>query len=151
MDWEQIHAVCFAQCLLKNKRTFIIGNVINNLNVYAEVKGQSLLVGVIDTQPGYGEGFTYSSEWISKGYPKISVSLPITEEHYSARKMRPYFDGLLPEGTIRARVTSDLHVSQAAYTKILAEIGWECIGAVSFGNPEEKPSCAFKKLRIAYE
>jgi serine/threonine-protein kinase HipA len=117
-----------------------------NLNVYAEVKGQSLLVGVIDTQPGYGEGFTYSSEWITKGYPAISVSLPITEERYSARKMRPYFDGLLPEGTIRARVASDLHVTQAAYTKILAGIGWECIGAVSFGNPEDKPSCAYEKL-----
>ncbi len=123
-----------------------------NLNVYAEVKGESCLVGTIDTLPGYGEGFTYSSEWISKGYPAISVSLPITEERYSARKMRPFFDGLLPEGAIRARVASELHVSQAAYTKILAGIGWECIGAVSFGDSKEKPANAYEKLyRVSFE
>ncbi len=120
-----------------------------NLDVYAELKGKTHLVGIIDTLPGYGEGFTYSPDWISDNNPPLSLSLPITEARYSAKQMRPYFDGLLPEGVTRAQIADELHVSQAAYTKILAGIGWECIGAVSFGNPSNKPADAYISLNQA--
>ncbi|WP_394355789.1 HipA N-terminal domain-containing protein [Adlercreutzia wanghongyangiae] len=100
------------------------------LDIFVERSGGPLLAGSLDTQPGVGEGFTYSEQWLSLPSPHpLSLSLPLQEERFSARQVRPYFEGLLPEGRPRAAAARELHLPASSYAKILAALGWECIGA----------------------
>lgn len=117
------------------------------LNVFIEIKGERRQVGVIETLPGSGEQFHYVESWLSNemAFP-LSLSLPLTDKPYSARAMRPYFDGLLPEGQSRRAVARQLHVGEAAYVRILAGIGEECIGAVSFYDPENEPFESYRPI-----
>lgn len=108
------------------------------LDVFAERQGETLRAGVIETLPGTGERFTYSDSWLNseQSYP-LSLSLPLQEAPFSSREMRPYFEGLLPEGFARNYIAKQLHITPHAYIKILSQIGGECIGAVSFQNKHE--------------
>lgn len=118
-----------------------------NLDVYVEKDGAPQRVGVLDTLPGIGEGFVYDVDWLSAhdAYP-LSLSLPLGEERFSARKVRPYFEGLLPEGRARAAVAREIRVSASSYAKILASLGWECIGAVVLKGDEPEPEEAYEEL-----
>ena len=103
------------------------------VDVFAEVRGEKAPAGVIETLPGSGEQFTYGDSWLErKGARPLSLSLPLSERSYSAREMRPYFDGLLPEGGARSAIARQIHVLARSYVKILAHLGDECIGAVLF-------------------
>lgn len=117
------------------------------LPVYAEYHGRELLAGTLDTSPYENEGFQYSAEWLENGpHRPLSLSLPLQQQRFSARQIRPYFDGLLPEGTPRNSIAKQLHVSSNAYVKILAGIGWECIGAVSVHGAGACPQQGYEKL-----
>lgn len=118
-----------------------------NLDIYVERNGVSLLAGSLDTQPGIGEGFTYSEQWLSSALPcPLSLSLPLREERFSARQVRPYFEGLLPEGRPRAAAARELHLPVSSYAKILGALGWECIGAVTLKGEEPEPEEAYEEL-----
>ena len=117
------------------------------LNVYVEYLGRELLAGTIDTSQAENEGFQYSNEWLESGPNRpLSLSLPLQQQRFGARQIRPYFDGLLPEGTTRSSIARQLHVSSRAYVKILAGIGWECIGAVSIHGEGARPKQGYEKL-----
>lgn len=117
------------------------------LDIFVERNGSSLLAGSLDTQPGVGEGFTYSEQWLSLPSPHpLSLSLPLQEERFSARQVRPYFEGLLPEGRPRAAVARELHLPASSYAKILAALGWECIGAITLKGSEPEPEEAYEGL-----
>ena len=105
------------------------------LNVYAERGGNRLLAGTIETVQAAGERFTYDSDWLSEQDEPLSASLPLQRELFAAEQMRPYFDGLLPEGTAREALAKSAQVSSRSYVKLLAALGDECIGAVSFQLP----------------
>lgn len=108
------------------------------IEVYAERNGVGAHAGAIETSPGAGEAFTYDDEWLASASPRpLSISLPLQAEPFPAKKMRPYFEGLLPEEGARAALASRTHVSYAAYVKLLNAIGHECIGAVSLQGPAE--------------
>lgn len=117
------------------------------IEVYFQESSTEELVGTIETLPGTGEQFTYANTWLTRESPfPISLSLPLQSEAFSARKMRPYFEGLLPEGRPRSSVAKQLHVSSKSYLRILAGIGWECIGAVAFHGEGERPKAHYRKL-----
>lgn len=117
------------------------------LDIFVEREGNSLLAGVLDTQPGVGEGFAYSEQWLSSPSPlPLSLSLPLREDRFSARQVRPYFEGLLPEGRPRAAAARELHLPASSYAKILAALGWECIGAITLKGSEPEPEEAYEKL-----
>lgn len=113
-----------------------------HLDVFAEIYGALKRVGAVETLSGSGERFTYDDEWIESGMPGLSLSLPVSERSFSARRMRPYFEGLLPEGDARANVRQQLGVRSSSYLKLLEAIGGECIGAISVSSKEEGGSCA---------
>lgn len=117
------------------------------LEVYLYINRADEPVGTIETLPGSGEHFTYAESWLTRenAFP-ISLSLPLQEEAFTARRMRPYFEGLLPEGRPRGSVAKQLHVSSKSYLRILAGIGWECIGAVSFHGEGNQPAAHYRKL-----
>lgn len=118
-----------------------------NVDILVERSGEKVLAGVIDTQPSVGEGFTYSQQWLGHPDPKpLSLSLPIVEGRFAARETRPYFDGLLPEGAPRDAYARAFHVSPRAYVKILANLAWECIGAVEVRGGSERPPARYDCL-----
>lgn len=117
------------------------------LEVYAERVGSSLHVGTIETTPGAGESFTYCSEWLSDPAARpLSVTLPLRPEPFPAKKMRPYFEGLLPEEGARRALASRVRVSYASYVKLLNAVGRECIGAVSLQGPGETPEDGYTRI-----
>lgn len=118
-----------------------------NVDILVERTGEKQVAGTIDTLPGIGEGFTYSRQWLDAPIPKpLSLSLPLGEDCFDARRMRPYFDGLLPEGNPRAAYARAFHVSPRSYVKLLANLAWECIGAVEVRGETERPAARYDLL-----
>lgn len=84
--------------------------------------------------------FEYALEWLEdSSTAAISVSLPKQKEAYGRRACRPFFDGLLPEGVLRARVAKTLGVSKGNEFKLLAELGGDVAGALSLWPQGTQP------------
>lgn len=75
--------------------------------------------------------FEYDRGWIEKGGVPLSASLPLKHEPYEDRECRPYFAGLLPEGTFLKDIAKAFAVSSGNSFSILEAIGGECAGAIS--------------------
>jgi serine/threonine-protein kinase HipA len=77
--------------------------------------------------------FRYEAAYAAAGTVPLSVRLPIAPTSYSAQRVEPYLRGLLPEnGMTLGRWADRLGVAPDDYFAILAEMGWECPGAVQF-------------------
>ncbi len=69
---------------------------------------------------------------------QLSLSLPIRKEVYSEKECRGYFGGLLPENINTRKMLAMQHkISENNDFALLAAIGGECAGAVSFCKPDE--------------
>ena len=69
---------------------------------------------------------------VGPGTVLLSNSLPARPEPYSAEATSAYVEGLLPEGQRRARIGRELGIDHADGYLLLAELGSDCPGAVSF-------------------
>jgi serine/threonine-protein kinase HipA len=78
-------------------------------------------------------------ERVGAGKALLSNSLPARPEPYSAEATRAYVEGLLPEGPRRARLGRELDLDATDGYLLLAEIGHDCPGAVTFLPPGETP------------
>lgn len=77
-------------------------------------------------------GFAYAAEYLSlTDAPRISWSMPLTDQPYDDRVTRPYFAGLLPDETARRKLAGALGVSEGNAFGLLEIIGGECAGALS--------------------
>ena len=79
----------------------------------------------------------------------ISISLPLTDEVYSAEKTRCFFEGLLPEGFSRRAVANWIKTDEDDYVTILSVLGRECLGAIKIieeGISDEESG--YKKLSM---
>lgn len=70
--------------------------------------------------------------------PSISVSAPGAAPWQPARSLA-WFDGLLPEGEMRARIAARFGIDSGDVFGLLGAIGWECAGAVSILPPGRSP------------
>lgn len=70
---------------------------------------------------------------------RLSASLPLREERFKPSETAPFFEGLLPEGAMRATVAGKLGLSEANGFGMLAALGADCAGAVMV-LPEDQPS-----------
>jgi serine/threonine-protein kinase HipA len=81
---------------------------------------------------GYGvHSLVYEDSWRESlhGRP-ISLSLPLEENHHGP-KVESFFDNLLPDNKlIRTRLQQKYSASTASAFDLLAEIGWDCAGAL---------------------
>lgn len=97
------------------------------------VYGGDVRVGVLDmaaNEPFYG--FTYDSEYLSSGFAMpLSLSLPLQEERFDGARTLPFFEGLLPEGDVRAAVARQLGISDRSPAKLLRALGKDCSGDVT--------------------
>jgi serine/threonine-protein kinase HipA len=87
--------------------------------------------------------FAYSQEALAAEEPGLSASLPLREATFTPSESAPFFEGLLPEGSVRVTVAEKLRLSEGDGFGMLMALGADCAGAVSVlpeGQQPEPPS-----------
>jgi serine/threonine-protein kinase HipA len=80
--------------------------------------------------------FAYASDWLALPQATaLSQSLPLQAEPFDDHQTRPFFAGLLPEGQMRRLIAQQFQVSGQNDFALLARLGGECAGAVTFLEP----------------
>jgi serine/threonine-protein kinase HipA len=77
---------------------------------------------------------------VGPGKVLLSHALPARSEPYSAEATRAYVEGLLPEGPRRGRLGRELDLEEPDGYLLLAELGHDCPGAVTFLPEAETPA-----------
>lgn len=93
------------------------------------------LVAEVTTPRSAKMTLTYRDDAVERfgvGSMALSASLPVRPERYSPSEVAPYLDGLLPDGWARAGLERRFDVHRVDSFSLLAAIGRECAGAVSF-------------------
>lgn len=113
------------------------------LHISRDYFGSAQLVGEIHLAK---RTFTYHSDYLSSPHAgALSFSLPLQESPFTETEFRPYFEGLLPEGTARRALAEDLGAAEEDYLRLLSLCGSDCIGDVIIGddfslsNPTYRP------------
>lgn len=106
------------------------------LDVYL---GDALAGQVAQTDSGV-LSFKYEDAYrAAPGARAISVSMPVREEAWPDRQVRPFFSGLLPDEAARQRLAEALGISAGNAFGLLEIIGGECAGALSLYPAGEAP------------
>jgi serine/threonine-protein kinase HipA len=99
-------------------------------------------VGLLERTGPSRYRFAYSKEAIqgdwSDPMARLSASLPLREERFRPSESAPFFEGLLPEGAVRATIAGKLGISEANGFDMLAALGADCAGAVMV-LPKDQP------------
>jgi serine/threonine-protein kinase HipA len=82
-----------------------------------------VLEQVADTSREYAFRYTDRSR-------ALSLSLPTTKERFTPAESRPFFEALLPEGTLREQLASQLKLAAGDSYGLLAALGRDCAGAI---------------------
>ncbi len=104
--------------------------------LYGERVGTLFPAGDNDYRLAYDPGLV---ERVGPGKALLSNSLPARPEPYSAAVTSAYVEGLLPEGARRERMGRELGLDASDGYLLLAELGQDCPGAVSFLPAGETP------------
>ena len=86
-----------------------------------------VLVGQLT--PGAEHTREYAFEYTDR-HRAISLSLPTTQSSFTPAQTRPFFDALLPEGTIREQIAAQLKLAASDSYSLLAALGRDCAGAL---------------------
>lgn len=96
--------------------------------VYRLERSSADLVGTLNER---GTSFSYDAEYLgAPGVTPLSLSLPLRPEGFDGEEIRPYFEGLLAEGSARMALASELGIAEEDWVGILAACGRECVGDV---------------------
>lgn len=96
--------------------------------VYRLERSSAVLAGALDER---GTSFSYDAEYLgAPGVTPLSLSLPLRPEGFDGEEIRPYFEGLLAEGSARTALASELGIAEEDWVGILAACGRECVGDV---------------------
>ncbi len=82
----------------------------------------------------------YAEDALSRyelGTPLLSLSLPVSERRYTQGVVRPFIDGLLPEGESRKSIARDVGVRADDTYGLIAELGRDCAGAIVIQPADE--------------
>lgn len=77
------------------------------------------------------------SEWEDPDRARLSMALPLREEAYDHERSRAYVEGLLPRGARREAIAEELELDPEDGFGLIAELGGDCPGAVTFLAEEE--------------
>src|SRR5260370_36594348 len=98
------------------------------------------LVGHLVQEGGGQMLFSYVEGWRDRpGATPLSQSLPLRKKRFNRKECRGFFAGILPEESKREIIARNLHISARNDFAMLAEIGGECAGAVTFLPAGEAP------------
>jgi serine/threonine-protein kinase HipA len=94
--------------------------------------------------------FAYSGQALEK-YPEgdiaLSASLPVGRDPFAPARAAPFFEGLLPEGAVRASIAHSFRLSEQDGFGLLAQLGADCAGAVELLRPDAHPGTRVGWLR----
>ncbi|MCZ8529848.1 type II toxin-antitoxin system HipA family toxin [Alteromonas sp. PRIM-21] len=98
--------------------------------------------------------FKYTTEWLEvEGGRAISLSLPMQNAEITGDAVHAYFENLLPDtGAIREHIKDRLGADSAKPFDLLAKIGKDCVGALTFTTEpttREAPSLSLTPLSDA--
>ena len=111
------------------------------------------LAGHLTSTADKGVVFSYDPIYLKAGHPPISLSLPLSADEFSQKECLPFFEGLLPEGDVKRRISDYLHISETSTLKLLQELGGECAGLVSIlpESEENKTKNVYDFSSLNYE
>ncbi len=98
-------------------------------------------VALIDRERGRPR-LVYTSEALARyalGTPLLSLSLPVVNRRYPQGIVRPFIDGLLPEGQSRTSIARDVGVRADDTYGLIRELGRDCAGAIVI-QPADDPA-----------
>jgi len=104
------------------------------------------LAGYLSSTAEKGVVFSYDDAYINAGGIPLSLSLPLGKTEFPQKECLPFFEGLLPEGDVKKRISDYLHISETSTFKLLKELGGECAGLISI-LPEHESN----KIKNTYE
>ncbi|HYB24236.1 MAG TPA: type II toxin-antitoxin system HipA family toxin [Solirubrobacteraceae bacterium] len=84
-------------------------------------------VGRLERVAEHSRDYTFS---YTNATRPISLSLPLERKSFDAQASRPFFEGLLPEDTVRDRLARQLKLAPGDSYGLLAAIGRDCAGAL---------------------
>lgn len=87
-------------------------------------------------------GLLYTAEAFEHfrlGAPVLSQNLPLARQRYSHGSVRPFLDGLLPEGVARQVVAGELGLRSDDLYGLMRALGRDCAGALVI-QPAEEPA-----------
>ena len=85
--------------------------------------------------------FSYRDDYLSAGFPALSIALPLGPEPFGDALARAYFGNLLPENDAMRRVIDREGLDRGDIAGILYHVGADCAGAISClpeGSPRAK-------------
>jgi len=85
---------------------------------------------------------TYTSEALERfalGTPLLSLSMTLRIESYTDGVVRPFIEGLLPEGEARRVIAYDLGIDEADTYGLIRALGKDCAGAMVIQPVEDPP------------
>lgn len=117
-----------------------------DLTVYREFEGTYQIVGRLSNEAGKTI-FSYADSYmnLSTAQP-ISVTLPLSDGPFSPEATAAFFDGIVPEGSLRRDIAEVARVDRRDYLAILNQVRNEPIGALLFSDNED-----ISQLEMSYE
>lgn len=100
--------------------------------------------GVLDM--AHGEkfyGFSYDPAYLAENGAALSLSLPLQKARFSGAESLPFFEGLLPEGSVREEVARQLRISSTSPTQLIRALGKDCAGDIAIleeDDPYQPPA-----------
>ncbi|UYP67635.1 HipA domain-containing protein [Thalassobacter stenotrophicus] len=111
-----------------------------------------LAVGHVDVTADGSLSFQYADRWLqTAGAFPLSVTMPLRPEPYASDVISPWLANLLPEEDQLKVLTRSLGLDQADVLAVLAEIGGDTAGALSFGAATERALWAYTPLTTFYD
>lgn len=111
-----------------------------------------LAVGQVDVAADGSLSLRYEDRWLqTAGAFPLSVTMPLRAEPYSSDVISPWLANLLPEEDQLKVLTRSLGLDQADVLAVLAEIGGDTAGALSFGAATERALWAYTPLTTFYD
>ncbi len=98
--------------------------------------------GALERQGPTRFRFRYADDAVARhgqGALLLSASLPVQSGSYPSAAAKPFFEGLLPEGTVRTAIARALGLSEENTFGLLEALGEDCAGAVVV-LPEGSPA-----------
>ncbi|TKZ15465.1 type II toxin-antitoxin system HipA family toxin [Shimia litoralis] len=111
-----------------------------------------LAVGQVDVAADGSLSLRYEDRWLqTAGAFPLSVTMPLRAEPYPSDVISPWLANLLPEEEQLQVLTRSLGLDQADVLAVLAEIGGDTAGALSFGAATERALWAYTPLTSFYD
>lgn len=121
------------------------------LYVYREYEGSYEAVGLLEGGDSQPTTFAYDVGYLSSNHAvAVSPSLPLQDVPFDPRRTASFFDGLVPEGSLRRDIEAARRIERGDYLGVLEAVQNEPIGALLFSDEDgpRKVERAYRPLGI---